>query len=246
MDWCEEHPEHCYAVNVEGVRHVTNAVKTIGGSLVLFSTDHVFGESEHPRHEDDPVSPVSVYAKSKALAEEIVRSELPQSHLIIRTSWVYGNEPHGKNFVLTVRRRVMSGEVISVSEDQWGSPTYARDLARGACALVLSGAQGTYHLVGPEWMTRHQLALGACAAFGLDSKAVRPVPSEVLRQAAPRPKRCRLDTEKFRAEVSYQFCAPSQGFKHMREEEMGPQTAKDSIDVSDGLRNAPVGMPGSD
>ncbi|MBI3779559.1 MAG: NAD(P)-dependent oxidoreductase [candidate division NC10 bacterium] len=241
MDWCEAHRERCYAVNVEGVRHLCAPLKTIGSWLVLFSTDHVFGESGRALREDDPVSPLSVYAKSKVLAEEIVRSELPNSHIIIRTSWVYGHERRGKNFVLTLRRRLAAGEDILVADDQSGSPTYAHDLARGACALVLHGAQGTYHVVGPEWMTRHQLALQVCAAFGLDSSAVRPVPSEALRQHAPRPKRCRLDTGKFHAAVSCHLCTTWQGLRQMREEEVEAKAAQDSLDTDIPVGNAPVG-----
>jgi dTDP-4-dehydrorhamnose reductase len=220
VDWCEDNPEQCYRVNVAGVRNVSATARDLGSRLLLFSTDQVFSESDLAYREEDPVSPLNVYARSKVLAEQVVRELLPGSHLIIRTGWVYGLERQGKNFVLALCRRILQGESVAVPEDQWGSPTYAYDLARATLTLVRQRACGTYHMVGPEWMTRYRFAQEVCRAFGFTKETVRPVSTEVLGQRAPRPRKCRLDTSKFQKAVSLHMRIPQEGLQHMQEDRL--------------------------
>jgi dTDP-4-dehydrorhamnose reductase len=73
VDGAEQHPAECRAVNVEPVVTVARELAFLGGMLVLFSTDHVFGTRENLWREDEPVAPASVYARSKVEAEEAVR-----------------------------------------------------------------------------------------------------------------------------------------------------------------------------
>ena len=216
VDWCEDNEERCYQINVAAVRNVTAVARDLGSYLVLYSTDHVFNESEFPYSEEDPVAPINVYANSKVLGEQVVQDLLPSSHLILRTSWVYGCEPRGKNFALGLRQRAARGELVAVPKDQWGSPTYACDLARATLALIVKGVYGTYHVVGPAWMTRYEFALEVCDVFGLDKGAVYPVSTESLGQRARRPRKCRLDTSKFQTTVTLRMRAPQEGLRHMQ------------------------------
>ena len=65
--------------------------------------------------------------------------------MIFRTSWVYS--VYGKNFVKTMIRLMNEKTSISVVNDQWGSPTYAADLARCILDILASGkfVPGIYH-----------------------------------------------------------------------------------------------------
>ena len=49
------------------------------------------------------------------------------AYFIIRTAWLYGK--NGQNFVHTMLRLFREKSEVSVVADQWGSPTYAPDLA---------------------------------------------------------------------------------------------------------------------
>src|SRR5205823_9227154 len=126
--------------------------------LVFFSTEHIFPETAHPCREDDPFAPVSVYAKSKAEAERRIREILPDRHLILRTSWVYGPEEQGKNFVYRTVRTLRAGQPLVVPQDQYGQPTYSPDLARAALDLCRAGHRGTFHVVGPAHLSRLEFA----------------------------------------------------------------------------------------
>ena len=100
VDRAESEPRLAFAVNRDGPAHLASNCAKAGIPLFHISTDYVFnGRKKGPYLESDPVSPVSVYGKSKAAGELEVRNRL-QNHIILRTSWLYG--VHGQNFVKTM------------------------------------------------------------------------------------------------------------------------------------------------
>jgi dTDP-4-dehydrorhamnose reductase len=219
VDFAEAHPNECRQTNIEGVSHVARAMAELHGLLVFFSTEHVFGESARPWKEDDPVSPQSIYAKSKADAETIVRDMLPPRHLILRTSWVFGPDPQEKNFVWRVRRTLEKGETLSVPSDQHGQPTYGPDLASTARQLVARGACGTYHVVGPQYQSRLAWARLIAENFGLSVEFIQGRPTRAPNMArspgiattiAPRPLHVPLDRCKLLSFLGHDPIRPPQ------------------------------------
>jgi dTDP-4-dehydrorhamnose reductase len=199
MDYAERHARECWQINVLGVTNLALVMAQRAGTLVLFSTEHVFGEGVRPRREEEPAEPASVYARSKAEAERQVRAILPDQHLILRTSWVYGPDPQRKNFFHRVRETLGRGEVLPVPADQHGQPTYGPDLARTALELAGRGVRGTYHVVGPEYLSR--LAWARLIADGLQLPAhlLQGQPTSAMPLQAPRPLQVQLDRHKLLA-----------------------------------------------
>jgi len=197
MDAAEEQPEACRRVNVSASVVIAEELRLQGGLLVFFSTDHVFGERDMPWREDEPTAPVSVYAQSKAEAEAAIRSLLPERHLILRTSWVFGPDTQGRNFVHRVRNTLGRGEVLTVPNDQWGQPTFAPNLAEMAVSLVGRGERGTFHVVGPQWLTRFEWAQTIARTLRLDAGRIEGRPTSTF-GGAPRPRRVGLDGTKVR------------------------------------------------
>jgi len=145
VDKAESEREAAFQVNAEAVGILAEACAKQGAKFVHISTDYVFdGNRKAPLKEDDAVSPVNAYGESKLAGEEAALGKNPDS-LIIRTSWVYSY--HGKNFVKTMMRLMAEKETISVVNDQWGSPTYAADLASTILQIIRSGKWegGIYH-----------------------------------------------------------------------------------------------------
>jgi dTDP-4-dehydrorhamnose reductase len=203
VDGAEEQPQDCRAVNVEAVTVAAHELANLGGVLVLFSTDHVFPERATLWHEDEPVAPASVYARSKAEAEAVVRDVLPERHLIVRTSWVFGPDPQAKNFACRVRATLERGETLTVPSDQWGQPTFGPDLAAATCELVQRGATGTYHVVGPRWLDRLTWATLIAKAMGLDASRIEGRTTAELGSIAPRPLRVGLDRSNLVTTLGY-------------------------------------------
>ncbi len=162
VDKAETEQNFAFAVNRDGPANLAEACAKFEIPLIHISTDFIFdGKKSSPYIESDPVSPLSVYGKSKQEGENEVRSRL-KKHIILRTAWLYG--VHGQNFVKTMLRLGREKEVISVVSDQFGSPTSAADLAEAVLQIISRIKYsdninwGTYHYCGHGITTWHVFA----------------------------------------------------------------------------------------
>lgn len=145
VDKAEAEKEAALAVNATAVGLLAKTAKKFGAKFLHVSTDYVFdGTSSQPLKEDDSVSPVNFYGETKLRGEQEAIKE-NEASIIIRTAWVYSS--YGKNFVKTMLRLMREKESINVVADQWGSPTYAADLAEAILQIIESGKwqPGIYH-----------------------------------------------------------------------------------------------------
>lgn len=218
VDWCECNPDLSREVNVEGTRNVAEACAETGAFMVYFSSDYVFDGRAGPYSEDDSPNPVNVYGRHKLEAEDAIRNLLPGRHLVIRTTVVYGWERQGKNFVARLLRTLGEGRTLAAPVDQIGSPTYVSNLAAAVLELCERGAVGTWHLAGPDLMSRYDFARLAAETFGLDAGLVIPVTTEDLGQAARRPLRAGMRVEKAASTLSTRLLPPAEGLRLMADQ----------------------------
>ena len=201
VDQAESEPELAFAANRDGPANLASACREAGIPLVHVSTDYVFdGEKQGPYKETDPVSPLSIYGKSKAAGEMEVRERLDQ-HVILRAAWLYG--VHGRNFVKTMLKLGQERDLIQVVADQYGCPTYAADLADTILRIVVTTNEdgqitwGTYHYCGQGTTTWHGFAqaifdlAGRHASFRV--KKIKPISTAEYFTPAKRPTNSVLD-----------------------------------------------------
>jgi dTDP-4-dehydrorhamnose reductase len=186
VDYCEEHPEEAFKVNVTGVQNVVEAANQAEARLVFFSSDYVFDGHDGPYSEEAAPHPICEYGRQKLLAEKII-SGSSLNFLVIRTTVVYAWERQGKNFVIRLLKLLGEGREIRVPNDQIGSPTYAPNLAEAIIELTESNHQGIYHIAGPERTSRYEFACEAARVFGYPVELVRPVTTGEMDQPALRP-----------------------------------------------------------
>ena len=135
VDKAEDEPEKADDVNHLGVKYIVENCERKNIKLIHISTDYVFdGTSGLPYKESDPISPIGIYGKTKQLGEQAIQNSSLNA-VIIRTSWVYST--FGNNFVKTMLRLGREKNEINVVNDQFGTPTYARDLAE-TCLSILN------------------------------------------------------------------------------------------------------------
>ena len=187
VDAAEENEAGALAVNGEGPRVLARACRAAGAWLVQISTDYVFsGEASSPYAEDAEPDPRSAYGRTKLAGELAVIEELPDSHYIVRTAWLYGHQ--GNNFVKTMLRLESERETIDVVDDQVGQPTYAADLAAQIVELLdARPAAGTFHGTNSGDVSWHGFTQEIFRLIGADPARVIAVTSEQFVRPAPRP-----------------------------------------------------------
>lgn len=183
-----------HRVNAVGTRNVAVAAYENGSSLLYFSTDYVFdGKQERAYREWDAPNPLNEYGRSKLAGELFVRTLCP-AHIIIRTSWLFGptRSNPASHFVAKILQRANQERCLKVVDDQRGSPTYSRDLARVTWELVRTNRRGTYHVTNSGYCTWYELARQIVSLRGLTVE-VQPVSSSESPRPAPRPSNSVLD-----------------------------------------------------
>lgn len=184
VDGCESNPELAFAVNATGVENVARSAEKIGARIFLVSTDYVFdGKGTRPYETTDPVAPINVYGASKAAGENALR-KISSQWCIGRTSWLFG--VHGPSFPDKILKAAATRPELSVVNDQIGSPTYTRDLARAVRELVRKDARNIVHINN----------LGICSWFDFareillqtgSTVALRPITTDQSARPARRP-----------------------------------------------------------
>ncbi|OQX23809.1 MAG: dTDP-4-dehydrorhamnose reductase [Desulfobacteraceae bacterium IS3] len=208
VDKAESEQAIAFSVNRDGPANLAESCEKAGIPMIHVSTDFVFdGKKTSPYTESDPVSPLSVYGKSKAEGEHAVISHLSR-HIIVRTAWLYG--AHGQNFVKTMLRLGKEREVLRVVADQQGCPTAAEDLAE---ALLTIAARvhvsdnicwGICHYCGEGVTTWHgftEAILDVAKQHGMAIKTLRveAISTAEYPTAAKRPAFSALDCGRIRS-----------------------------------------------
>jgi dTDP-4-dehydrorhamnose reductase len=198
VDRAEEEPEQADRVNHLGVHNLAQNCKNLEIGLIHISTDYVFdGEKGASYEVDDATNPINVYGKTK-LAGELAMQKINPKGCIIRTSWVYSK--YGSNFVKTMLRLGQEKDEINVVADQFGSPTYAPDLAK-ACLYLLKNFDNwqketvVYHYSNEGVISWYEFAKEIMKEAELDCQ-VKPIESKDYKTLAKRPRNSALFSDK--------------------------------------------------
>jgi dTDP-4-dehydrorhamnose reductase len=195
VDACEGDPDHAFAVNALGTRHVVDGAARVGARVLYVSTDYVFdGTKPEPYLEWDDPAPASVYGRSKLGGER----ELRPDDTIVRTSWVCGAQ--GANMVKTILRLMGEHPTLSFVDDQRGHPTFADDLAGMIVRLVVERRPGLFHVTNQGAVSWYGFTREVLRLAGADPDRVRPVATADLDppRPAPRPANSVLDNAALR------------------------------------------------
>lgn len=192
-------------VNAVGTENIALVCKKLDCKMVYISTDYVFdGQGTEPWQPDcKDYKPLNVYGQTKLEGELAVSGNLDK-YFIVRIAWVFG--VNGKNFIKTMLSVGKNRDLLTVVNDQIGTPTYTYDLARLLVDMIETEKYGYYHATNEGgYISWHEFASAIfkeAAALGRteydeDHLTVRPVTTaEYGASKAKRPFNSRLDKSK--------------------------------------------------
>lgn len=181
VDKAESEPELAMRINGEAPAVMAEAARKVGAAMIHYSTDYVFDGSKSGAYtEDDATGPINVYGRTKLAGEQAIQAS-GITHLIFRTSWVYGRRGH--NFLLTVQRLAGERDELRIVADQYGAPTWCRTIADTTAHVVaaLQSEAGGAGLDEARWREKtglyHLAAQGQTTWHGFAQTIVAQRPS---------------------------------------------------------------------
>lgn len=186
VDLCEARPKLAEKVNINGTLEVAKRAKRFNARLVYLSTDYIFNGEDGPYGESDSPSPINVYGRTKAEAENIARSVLKDS-LIVRTSQLYGYDCQKKNFAVKVILSLSNNKDVHAADDFYSTPTYTRTLSEFIIGLIEKRSSGVFNIAGKDFLDRYSYVSKISDVFGLNKSYIKKTKLKDLRLKAKRP-----------------------------------------------------------
>ncbi|MDB5178159.1 MAG: dTDP-4-dehydrorhamnose reductase [Patescibacteria group bacterium] len=190
-----------WQINAQAVANLARVATKRDLTMVHVSSEYVFDGTKVPHTEDEPVSPLGVYAQTKA-AGDIVVGAVPK-HYVARVSWLIGDGP---NFVRTMMGLAAKNISPKVVNDQVGRLTFTKTLVDGIEKLLESkSGYGIYNLSnGGEPADWAEITRAIFGELGRDDLTVTGISTKEYFQdkpeAAPRPLQSAMDLSKIEAE----------------------------------------------
>lgn len=207
VDKAEINQEEAYKINSEAVSCIAKNLQSLGSYLIHYSSDYVFDGSKKTSYsETDLTSPLNIYGKSKLAGEMEIKKQM-ENFVILRTSWVVGN--NGNNFIKTILNLIKEKESLKVIDDQYGVPT-STELLSSVTGKIISAIKkrnnfesGIYNVVPKGKTTWYLLAKKILSKvlrekIFTSSKKVNiiPIKTKDYNSLAIRPKNSLLCTKK--------------------------------------------------
>lgn len=185
IDRCESNPTEAFSVNAHGVEHVANACARTNARFLFTSSAAVFDGKKHGYHEDDPVSPLSVYGETKVWAERAVQALTP-SAVVLRFALVVGAAHRcGTNAMLDkLIAKWKAGETTFFPQREVRNPIDAPSLASIMAGMIADNdAYGLYHAGALDSLSRYELGKRLAIRGGFSTDLVKPQDTAIAGRA---------------------------------------------------------------
>jgi dTDP-4-dehydrorhamnose reductase len=171
VEACEANPVLAKYINVDLSQNLAMVCAKLNIPMVYISTDHLFSGNESLIDEDFPVSPMNIYAKTKAEAEACVQNTFPEA-LIIRTNFYAWGTSYRHSFSDMVINNLRAGKRVSLFKDIYYTPMLVESLVDAVHELVQKKAKGIFNVVGDGRISKYDFGLKLAKEFNLDNNLI--------------------------------------------------------------------------
>ncbi|MHC4823638.1 MAG: SDR family oxidoreductase [Planctomycetota bacterium] len=163
---CEDNSELAHQVNVAAVQEWLRSTSGWNSFPLYISTEQVFDGTRSSYDEESPTTPLSVYGRTKAAAEELV---LAAGGAVVRLPLLLG--PHLGNGRAgadgAILKAVDAGRRLSLFQDEIRTPLNPALLGPALWKIAEGRIPGVFHLAGGEAVSRLELGRRCCAQAGI-------------------------------------------------------------------------------
>ena len=181
-DICNKLPkEEILSMNVNLVKDLVRLCNEFSAKLIFTSTDLVYKSSNNLIDESGELEAKSFYAETKILGEEIIQSE-SKDFIILRTSLLYGlGLTHTKTHFQGMLDTFEEGNKVNLFFNQYRTPLEAKNGAEIISELIKKEISNEIiNFGGSEKISRYEMGLMVCDAFGFDKSLIVKTDGEKL------------------------------------------------------------------
>jgi dTDP-4-dehydrorhamnose reductase len=194
---CQRDAERARMVNTLGSAMLAELAEEAAIRLVSVSTDLVFDGLRGGYREEDAVSPLSTYGRTKAAAEQAVLAY--PGAAVVRVPLLFGPSLIGRpTFFDQQTTALREGRSLALFHDEWRTPLDFRTAALALIALLETDYVGLLHVGGPERLSRIEMGRRLAASLRCDPAAIVAVSRDSTPAAEPRPCDTSLDCSRWR------------------------------------------------
>ena len=173
-DSCAADPVVSNALNVDSTKRVLDDLAELEIRPIFTSSEFVFDGEKGDYVETDPTEPIMLYGLQKLEIERYLEATAT-NYCVLRLAKVYG-EDLGDGTLLTGFLNTIERETsLRCASDQRFSPVYVGDVCDTILRAAEAGLSGTFHVAGPQGLSRLECLNMIVAALGEH----RPVELEI-------------------------------------------------------------------
>ena len=219
VDYCEQHQEESWQVNLVGTQYIIEACASCHSRLIYTSTNAVFDGDHAPYAEEDPPHPKHHYGKTKLAAEQLVLDS-PLDAAIIRPILMYGwHTPSQRpNFVTWLLGEMSQGKSVRLFDDVYCNPLPVSQCADATWSCGTGEHTGIFHIAGKDRVSLYGFGLAVAQVFESDISLLAPVSRDALPQLVYRPTDTTYRTDKMEKVLGLMPLSLRDGLQQMKEE----------------------------
>jgi dTDP-4-dehydrorhamnose reductase len=195
VEECENDPEHAHNINVGLAENIAHVCASLDIPFVHISTDHLFAGNLPLSTETSPVSPINIYARTKAEAEARVLKACPGA-LVIRTNFFGWGMSYRKSFSDKIISSLREKKPITLFTNIFYTPIVIEVLVDITHQLLDKEVNGIFNVVGDERLSKYQFGKIVTELFNLDHELITAGNTSENRNLIRRPKDMSLSNEK--------------------------------------------------
>lgn len=172
VEECEKYPDLARSINTDFASDLSSVCSKFRIPMVHISTDHLFSGESQNATEELSVSPINVYARTKAEAEVRMLENYPEA-LVIRTNFYGWGPSYRQSFSDKIIYSLRKGIEINLFDDVFYTPILAETLVLTVHKLLDLNSAGIFNVVSDDRISKYDFGIAIAEYFELDRNLIK-------------------------------------------------------------------------